>query len=121
MISTAKRTALLLLLAAFLACQSYAAFVSGGGGWTTKYGFFEAFPAFFALSAADPVMLAGLIDFMVLATLVAIWMISELPRETRWSGRTWIWLLSYFVYPGLGAMLFFLWLHPRHRFMLASH
>lgn len=117
MISTKKRTVMLLVLVVFLALQVYAATSAAGGGWYAKYGALGAFTAYIDLSLADPIMLAGLIDFVTLGALAATLMITQLPEHKRWSGKTWAWLVLFIIYPGLGALIYFLWLYPDHAMM----
>lgn len=105
-------------LAVFIPIQVYATFIKGDGGFIGQHGVFGAFPKFFELSTDDPVLLAGLVDFTVVAVILACWMVAELPTQTRWrSPATWVWLLSYVVFPGLGALLYLVWLRPEHRLM----
>lgn len=111
-----KRTILLLVLAGFAAAQTWTVFFHDGG-IVGKYGFLQAFPAFFSISLADPLLAAGLIDFMVVIALALWWMLSELPAAQRRSPRTALWIVSFCVFPGLGMLLYFLWLHPGHRLM----
>ena len=113
-----RRSILLIVLLLFSAAQIYNTFVFDGG-IVGKYGFLDAFPAFFIMSLADPLLAAGLVDFMVVISLALVWMLADLPREQRWGGRTWIWMISFIVFPGMGMLLYFLWLHPRHRLMQA--
>ena len=114
--SRARRAILMLVLALFSAAQIYNTFIMDGG-IVGKYGFFEAFPAFFAISLADPLLAAGLVDFMTVSGILLVWLFEELPAADRWRPKTLIWLLSFIVFPGLGLLLYFLWLHPRHRFV----
>ena len=117
MISTKKRAVMLLILTIFLALQIYAATAAAGGGWYSKYGALNAFTAYIDLSLADPIMFAGLVDFVTLGALAATLMISQLPKATRWSGATWGWLILFVIYPGLGTLVYFLWLNPGHSMM----
>jgi hypothetical protein len=111
-----RRLVLLAVLVVFSAAQIYNTFFLDGG-IVGKYGFLEAFPIFFTMSMADPLLAAGLVDFMTVAGILAVWLIADLPRERRWGPKTWLWLVSYVVFPGLGMLLYFLWLYPEHRFV----
>lgn len=119
MSTAARRTSLLLVLVLFSAAQIYNTFFMDGG-IVGKYGFLEAFPAFFVMSLQDPLLAAGLVDFMTVIGILVVWLLADLPAERRWSAKTWLWLVSYIVFPGLGLLLYFLWLHPRHRFMTGT-
>ena len=110
----------MLVLAVFLAVQGYNTFVMDGG-IVGKYGFIEAFPAFFAMSLQDPLLAAGLVDFMTVIGILVVWLIVELPKDGRWRPQTFVWLLAYIVFPGLGLLLYFLWLNPQHRFMTGKN
>ncbi len=106
-------------LAGFIPLQVYATLFKGHGGFVGQHGLFGAFPKFFELSTGDPVLLAGLVDFTVVSVILACWMMAELPPQTRWrTASTWIWLISYCIFPGLGALLYLLWLRPEHRLMI---
>lgn len=115
MFSATARRILIPVLIVFVLAQAYVALVAPSGGWVAQHGFFGAFVAYVVVSAQDPILLAGMIDFLAFAALVAVWMISELPREIRYRPRTWGWLVAFMVYPCLGALLYFLWLNPRGR------
>ena len=115
MTAATKKTLLWCLFIPFLLVQAY--LTAGPGGIFEVHGYWEGFPNFFTLSLADPLLAAGLVDFMVVALLAFAWMLSELPAETRWGARTWLWILSFCVFPGLGFFLYFLWLNPNHRFV----
>lgn len=109
-------------LAVFIPLQVYATLFKGDGGFIGQHGLFGAFPKFFELMTGDPVLLAGLVDFTVVAVILACWMVAELPAQTRWrTPATWIWLLSYVVFPGLGALLYLVWLRPEHRLMVGAN
>jgi hypothetical protein len=64
---------------------------------------------FFVLSFKDPVLSAGLSDFAVVATLCATWIYDLAPEERR-RPRTIVWLVIYVLFPGLGALLYPLWI-----------
>ncbi|MGH9036265.1 MAG: hypothetical protein ACRD0O_10915 [Acidimicrobiia bacterium] len=113
----ARRAAALVALGIFIPLQIHATFIQGDGGFVGEYGLLQAFVEFFENSLDDPILTAGLIDFAVVGFVLAAWMISELPARRRWNGKTLVWLLSYCVFPGLGALLYLLWLNPDHRLM----
>lgn len=113
-----RRAVLFLILAVFSVAQVYNTFFYQGG-IVGKYGFMEGFSAFFTLSLADPLLCAGLVDFMTVVGILLVWLITELPEGSRWGAKTWIWLVAYTVFPGLGLLLYFLWLNPGHRFVKA--
>jgi hypothetical protein len=115
MSAKAKKTVLWCMFVPFLLVQGY--LTVGPQGIFDVHGVWEGFPNFFTLSLADPLLTAGLVDFMVVAVLAFWWMVSELPAEGRWGLKTWVWLVSYCVFPGLGFFLYFLWLNPEHRFV----
>jgi hypothetical protein len=116
MTSTNRRRLLLAVLVVLLGFHLFhAAFQGGGGWWVAHGGILGAIWQFFVLSAQDPVLSAGLSDFVVVATLFGVWMYTDLAPEDRLRPRTFLWLLSYVVFPGLGALLYLLWLRPDHR------
>ena len=89
-------------------------------GIVDMYGFWEAFPGYFALHKGNGLLLAGLTDFMMIALISAVWMISDTPPERRKSYKFVIWLCSFIVFPGLGFLVYFLYLNPDHRFVSYS-
>ena len=108
-------------LIALLALHLFHALFQGGGGWNRKHnGIFGAIWKFFELSISDPVLSAGLSDFAVIATLLGAWMYADLPEEERNRPRTYLWLLSYVLFPGLGALLYPLWIRKGHRPAIAG-
>ena len=121
MTRTTRRTLLLLILPVFLALQVWAVFFYLGGGVAGKYTFVEGFTEFFAMSLEDPLLTAGLIDFMTVATILVVWLIADLPAARRWKPRTFVWLVSFIVFPGLGLLLYLLWLNPDHALMRDSN
>ncbi len=110
-----KKALLWCLFIPFLVVQAW--LTLGPGGIFDVHGYWQGFPNFFTMSVADPLLAAGLVDFMVVALLVLVWMLSELSAETRWGAKTWLWIFSFCVFPGLGFFLYFLWLNPQHRFV----
>lgn len=86
-------------------------------GIMEMYGFWQAFPEYFALNQGNGLLMAGLTDFMTVALIAAVWMVSDTPKERRWGLRFFIWLASYIVFPGLGFLVYFLYLNPDHRFV----
>lgn len=110
-----KKALLWCLFIPFLMVQAW--LTLGPGGIFDVHGYWQGFPNFFTMSVADPLLAAGLVDFMVVAVLVLVWMLSELPAQTRWGAKTWLWIISFCVFPGLGFFLYFLWLNPQHRFV----
>ena len=115
----ARRLLAFATLAVFIPLQVYATLFKGDGGFIGQHGVLGAFPKFFELSTGDPVLLAGLVDFTVVSVILACWMAAELPAQTRWrSPSTWVWLVSYIIFPGLGALLYLIWLRPEHRLMV---
>lgn len=114
-----RRRLALAALAVFIPLQVYATLFKGDGGFIGQHGVLGAFPKFFELSTDDPVLLAGLVDFTVVSVILACWMAVELPAQTRWrTASTWVWLVSYCIFPGLGALLYLIWLRPEHRLMV---
>ena len=111
-----RRLVLFVVLVFFSVAQVYNTFFLDGG-IVGKYGFMEAFPIFFTMSLADPLLAAGLVDFMTVAGIVAVWLLADLPKARRWGPKTWLWLVAFTVFPGLGLLLYFLWLYPEHRFV----
>ena len=109
-----KRSLLFAILAVFLLLQGWATLVQHGGGIAAKYTFIEGFTEYFAMSLADPLMTAGLIDFMTVAAILVVWLIADLPAGQRLKPRTFVWIVSYIVFPGLGLLLYLLWLNPDH-------
>ena len=86
-------------------------------GILDMYGFWAAFPRYFALHVGNGLLMAGLTDFMMVILIAAVWMIVDTPAERRWKPRFFIWLASYIVFPGLGFLVYFLYLNPDHRFV----
>jgi hypothetical protein len=108
-----KRQRLAAVTAAFLLLHAYHGLVQGGGGWNKKHhGLRGAIWQFFMLNAKDPVLSAGMSDFVVVAVMFAVWMVNDLPAGQRNSLRVKIWLVIYTLFPGLGALLYRLWLKP---------
>lgn len=105
------------LLLLFLLLQGWALFIQGGGGIVDRYTFIEGFTEYFAMSLADPLLTAGVIDFMTVAVVILAWMLAELPAAQRLRPRTFLWLAAFCVFPGLGVLLYFLWLNPQHPLM----
>ncbi|EIU23589.1 hypothetical protein MA5S0921_2843 [Mycobacteroides abscessus 5S-0921] len=58
-------------------------------------------------------------DFLVVATLLGVKLVYELPAEERWTWKTRLLLPIYVLFPGLGALLFFIWLRPLRRSAVA--
>lgn len=111
-----RRALLLATLAVLLGLHVFHAFAQGDGGWWSEHdGVFNAIWEFFDLSLDDPVLSAGLSDFAVVVVLFGVWMYTDLPPAERRRPRTFAWLASYVVFPGLGALLYLLWLRPTHR------
>lgn len=92
-------------------------FVAGPDGVIDRYGLLGAFPAFFRLSFEDPLLSAGVVDFVVLFAVATLWMIRELPAKERWTLATFAWLVINISVPGIGIVLYFLWLNRQHRFV----
>lgn len=114
--SLKQQRALKATLVLLLGFHVFHALFQGGGGWNKKHnGLLGAIWKFFALSFKDPVLSAGLSDFAVVATLCATWMYTDLPQEERQRPRTYVWLLIYVLFPGLGALLYPLWIRPGQR------
>ncbi len=109
-----RRTALLVTAVALVALHVFHALIQGDGGWWGEHDNVGALWGFFDLSFNDPLLSAGLSDFAVVAVLFGIWMWADLPQEQRMTPKTGAWLLSYVVFPGLGALLYLLWLRPNH-------
>lgn len=110
-----RRDALTALTVAFVGLHVYHALIQGGGGWRRRHGGLGgAIVAFFRQSADDPVMSAGFSDFAAVATMLGAWMLVELPPEDRRRPRTLAWLGLFVLFPGLGALLYPLWIRPRH-------
>ena len=103
----------------FLLIQTYWTFAPGTG-IVDRYGFMEAFPKYFELNWGDPLLMAGITDFMTVITIGLVWMISETPKERRWTPKFFVWLVAFVVFPGLGFLMFFLFLNPDHRFVSAK-
>ncbi len=99
----------------FMLVQAY--LTLGPGGIVESYGFLNAFPVYFELSFGDPLLSAGVVDFMVVIIIALLWMLHELREIKPSPAKLTIWIISYLVFPGLGFFLFFLWLYPSHRFM----
>lgn len=117
---SAKRKLLFAVLSVFLVLQGWAALVQHGGGIAAKYTFVEGFTEYFRMSLADPLLTAGLIDFMTVAGIAVVSMIALLPRERRWAPRTFVWLVAFTIFPGLGVLLYLLWLNPDNPVMRDS-
>ena len=113
-----RRALLWCALVPFLLVQAW--FTVGPGGIMDVYGFWNGFPKFVSLSLADPLLTTGFVDFLVVAVFGYAWLAHDLPAANRWGPRTWIWTVSYIVFPGLGFFVYFLWLNPGHPLMRAS-
>src|SRR5690606_25470372 len=100
-----RKLLLIIVLVLFCLLQVYNTFIYDGG-IVGKYGFWQAFPEFFTMSWGDPLLAAGLSDFMMVIAIVLVWLLFDLPADRRWGGRTWLWLISYIVFPGLGLLLY---------------
>lgn len=111
MSSPVRRTLLLLLLIPYAAIQVVAAL-----DWIPRYGL-DSLHAFVDLSSSNPLLVAAMTDYHVLELIIGVWMVADLPRPTRWRPRTFVWLAAFITYPGLGPILYFLWLNPEHRLM----
>ena len=107
MTTSTRRKLLLLLLVPYTVIQVIAAF-----DWIPKYGL-DSLDAFIDLSSSDPLLVAAMTDYHMLELIIGVWMVADLPRP-RWRPRTLVWLAAFLIYPGLGPILYFLWLHPRH-------
>lgn len=110
-----RRNLLLATAIALVALHVFHAFAQGDGGWWNEHENVGALWGFFDLSLNDPLLSAGLSDFAVVAVLFGIWMYTDLPPDERRKPRTFAWLASYAIFPGLGALLYLLWLRPAHR------
>lgn len=101
---------------AFVALHVWHATGQAGGGWRGRYGGpLGAIKEFFLLSADDPVLSAGLSDFAVVAAVFGATVVQELPPSLRGSRRLKLWFAIYSVFPGLGALLYLVWLGPAAR------
>ena len=105
------RVLLLANLVVYSALYSYFAFTQKGG-WLANPGFWAAFPEYFRPLAYDGYLGTAIFDYIALIPVCLIWALSELPREQRTAPRTIIWSLVYLAAPGLGILLYFLWLQP---------
>jgi hypothetical protein len=105
-----RRKLLLLLLVPYAIIQVFAAL-----DWVPKYGL-DSLDAFIDLSTSDPLLVAAMTDYHVLELIIGVWMLADLPAP-RWRPRTFIWLTAFIIYPGLGPILYFLWLNPGHRLL----
>lgn len=103
----------------FIALQTYW-MLAADIGILQMYGFWNAFPEYFNLHKGNGLLLAGLTDFMFIAVISFIWMVSETPKERRKSLRFLVWIISFIVFPGLGFLVFFLYLNPDHKFVSNS-
>ena len=102
MSKVAKRSLLYTVLVVFLLLQGWAAVVQHGGGIAAKYSFVQGFTEYFRMSLADPLLTAGLIDFMAVAAILVVWLFAELPVDRRFKPVTWVWLISYPYLSGTG-------------------
>lgn len=105
-----------ILAVPFVLLQAYWTFAPEIG-IIEMYGFWNAFPKFFELNFGNGLLMAGLTDFMMVILIAAVWMIADTPKERRWTPKFFIWLVSYIVFPGLGFLVYFLYLNPDHRFV----
>ena len=113
--STRRRAGFTAAVVVLLAFHVWHAFFQGGGGWRRKHdGLLGAIVKFFTLSLGDPVLSAGLSDFGAVAGVLGFWMYSDIPAEQRHRPRTFVWLAVFTLFPGLGALLYPLWIHPGH-------
>lgn len=110
MTPSVRRKLLLLLLVPYAVIQIVAAF-----DWIPKYGL-HSLDAFIHLTTSDPLLVAAMTDYHLLELIIGVWMVADLPRP-RWRSRTFVWLAAFIIYPGLGPILYFVWLNPQHRLM----
>ena len=100
----------------FVLLQTYWTFAPEVG-IIARYGFFDGFTQYFALNWGNSLLMAGITDFMTVVIISMVWMITETPVERRWKGKFWVWMVSFIVFPGLGFLMFFLFLNPDQRFV----
>jgi hypothetical protein len=115
-----KRAMLFAILVIFLALQGWATFVAHGGGIAAHYSFKEGFTEYFRMSLADPLMTAGLIDFMTVALILGVFLIMDMAAVKRMGWRLVVFVIAFIIFPGLGLLLYLLWLHPDHPLMRDS-
>ncbi|NRB40161.1 MAG: hypothetical protein HRU20_17135 [Pseudomonadales bacterium] len=89
-------------------------------GFVHMYGVLEALQKYFELHIGNSMLMAGLTDFMMVVIVALVWMIMDTPKERRWKPKFFIWLTSYLVIPGLGFLVYFLYLNPDHRFVSSA-
>lgn len=95
----------------FVILQAYWTFAPDIG-IVSMYGFFEAFPAYFSLHSGNGLLLAGLTDFMFMCVLNLLLMFRHLPARRRKAWPIALWLISFVVFPGLGLLVYCLYLNP---------
>lgn len=100
----------------FAALQAYWTFAPGSG-IMDRYGPVGGFTEYFGLNWGNSLLMAGITDFMTVTLIAVVWMISETPKERRWTPKFIFWLICFSVFPGLGFLMFFLFLNPDHRFV----
>lgn len=111
-----RRAGYTIAVVALLGFHVFHALIQGKGGWRREHGGLAgAVLGFFRLSFGDPVLSAGLSDFAAVAAVLGFWMYADLSAQERRRPRTFVWLALYTLFPGLGALLYPLWIHPDHR------
>ena len=109
--TSTTRLLLLANLVIYSALYSYFAFTFKGG-WLANPGFWLAIPQYLLPMTYDGYLGTAIFDYLVLIPVCLVWALSELPREQRAAPRTIIWSVVYLAFPGLGILLYFLWLQP---------
>ena len=100
----------------FILFQAYWTF-NPENGIVSSYGFWNAFPEYFALHWGNGLLMAGLTDFMMVIIVSFLWMLTDTPKHLIRSWKFPVWVISYLIFPGLGFLVYFLLLNPQHRFV----
>lgn len=85
----------------------------GPDGWLAKYGLIDAAPTFFRLASADPLTAGGAVDFISFMLVVLAALILQLPAESRWGPRTWVFLPIYLFAPSVGILVYLAYTNPK--------
>ena len=113
---TKTKMFLWILAVPFILLQSYWTFAPDIG-IIDRYGIVGGFTEYYPLNQGNSLLMAGFTDFMMVNLIRVVWMTSETPPERRWAFKFFFWLLCFIVFPGLGFLVFFLFLNPDHRFV----
>jgi len=109
---------LAILLVPHAAYQAYLAF--GPGGWTHTNGFVWGALFQYPIDMLIDVTVWGTFpDLVLMGTFALLWSLMDLPAETRWGPKTWVYILLFPIVPALAFHLYLVWVNPRNRIVTA--